>query len=355
MSGVPTRTYRLVTSLARTRGGNDGFGGVRKHIELGPREKRRLCRIEGRGRIVRIWMTLPGRDRALMGAVLRAYWDGEEEPSVEAPLGAFFGASFGKPLRFVSDKLVIAGGGYLCRFEMPFYDGAILELENDSRRSLRNLFFQIGYYEEPDRTEREPTFHASYRRENPTRTDAPFVALEARGAGFLAGLRMDVQNRSWWLRPPLREIILPRGLGLGVLEGWETIVVDEDSTPIQGTGLEDYFSGGFYFQGGPFSTPTYGCTRRSFLAGRVSAYRFHENDRIFFRRSLDLRFDHGVNNTMQADMSSVAYWYQTEPHRPFPPLPASRRARVPWSTFAQWALLAAFFVGAVELALRAVR
>jgi hypothetical protein len=355
MSDVPPRTYRLVTSLTRIGDTKNGFGGVRKHVDLAPGEKRRLCRLEGRGRIVRIWMTLPGGAAALTGAVLRMYWDGEEDPSVEAPLGAFFGATFGKARPFVSEKMIIAGGGYLCRFEMPFHDGAILELQNDSMKPLRNVFFQIGYYEEPDRTDREPTFHASYRRENPTRSDAPFVALEARGAGYLAGLRMDVQNRSWWLKPPVREIILPRGLGLGVMEGWETIVVDEDSTPIRGTGLEDYFSGGFYFQGGPFSTPTHGCTRRSFFAGRMSAYRFHENDRIFFRRSLDLRIDHGVNNGMQADMSSVAYWYQTEPHHPLPPLPASRRARVPWVNVAQWTLVAAVFAAAVELALRAVR
>ena len=69
------------------------------------------------------------------------------------------------------------------------------------------------------------------------------MALEAEGTGWFAGLKLDVQNRSWWLKPPLRHIALPRGLGLGLLEGWETIVVDnDDATPIKGTGAEDYVS-----------------------------------------------------------------------------------------------------------------
>jgi hypothetical protein len=89
----------------------------------------------------------------------------------------------------------------------------------------------------------------------------------------------------------------------------------------------------------------------------VSAYRFHLDDRIFFRRSLDMSLDHGVHNTMETDVSSVAYWYQTEPHRPFPALPAERERRVrpPWSTFAQWGLVAMLFVALVEMVIRSIR
>jgi hypothetical protein len=234
---------------------------------------------------------------------------------------------------------VIAGGGYLCRFEMPFNDGAVIEIENQSPSPLRNLFFQIGSYEETARAEREPTLHARFRRENPTTPDRPVQVARAAGRGWFVGLKVDAQNRSWWLKPPLKEIALPRGLGLGLLEGWETVTVD-GGPPISGTGAEDYFSGGFYFRGGPFSTPTHGCTARSFLTGRVAAYRFHVDDPIAFEKSFEMTLDHGLENGMEGDYSVVAYWYQHEPHEPFPALPASelRRTHVPWANPLQWLL-----------------
>ena len=76
------------------------------------------------------------------------------------------------------------------------------------------------------------TFHAQFRRENPTRNDDAFVALEAKGNGWFAGFKLDAQCRDWWLRFPLRDIALPRGFGLGILEGWETVVLDNDTSKI---------------------------------------------------------------------------------------------------------------------------
>src|SRR6266496_2752720 len=153
---------------------------------------------------------------------------------------------------------------------------------------------------------------------------------------------MDIENRAWWLTPPFRDIPLPRGFGLGVLEGWESITVDDDrSSVVAGTGTEDYFSGGFYFKDVPFSTPTHGCTKRSFFTGRVSAYRFHVDDPIYFSKSIEIAFDHGLKNSMAADYSGVAYWYQDEPHVPLPPLPDAngRRLRFPWTNVSQWLVL----------------
>jgi Protein of unknown function (DUF2961) len=308
-----------------------------------------LGRIEGRGRIVRLWLTLPviGHSSVLKNAVLRMFWDGETAPSVEVPLGDFFGASFGKPRRLVSDRILIVGGAYLSRFAMPFHESAVIEIANESGRTLRALFFQIAYYEEPNRQEREPTFHAQYRQQRRTKPGEPFVALQAKGRGRLAGVKIDMQSRAWWLKPPLRHIPLPRGFGLGVLEGWETITVDDDrAAGMSGTGGEDYFLGGFYFQGAPFCTPTHGCTHRSYFTGRVSAYRFHVDDPIDFGKSIYFALDHGLHNSMEADFRSVAYWYQHEPHDPFPSLPpvAERRPLVPVSNPAQWLLFAIFFI-----------
>jgi hypothetical protein len=346
--------FRLITSLRLVPPDGSAFDGVRKHVDIAPGETARLCRIQGAGRIVRLWITLPvlGQSVVLKRAVLRMYWDGEARPSVEVPLGDFFGAAFGRPAELVSEPLVLAGGAYLCRFEMPFNTEAILEIANDSDAPVRYLFFQVGYYEEPPREEPAPTFHAQYRQEDPTTPGEPVVLLEATGRGWLAGLKVDVQNRAWWLRPPLRDILLPRGLGLGLLEGWETMVVDGDrAAPLVGTGAEDYFSGGFYFKGGPFCTPGHGCTSKSFLLGRASAYRFHLDDPIFFDESLSITLDHGLRNGMEGTYSSVAYWYQHEPHGPSPALPAAarRRPRFPWVNLAQWLLCATLLGGAIGL------
>jgi D-arabinan exo alpha-(1,3)/(1,5)-arabinofuranosidase (non-reducing end) len=343
--GRGARRFRLITSLKQGPSDGTAFDGVRKHVDIAPRTTLRLCELEGAGRIVRLWITLPvlGRGFVLKRAVLRIYWDGEASPSVEVPLGDFFGASFGKPARLVSESLVVAGGAYLSRFEMPFNTRAILEIANDSDQAVRDLFFQVGYYEEPARAEPEPTLHACYRHEDPKENDGSVTLLQATGRGWLAGIKVDVQNSSWWLKLPLRDIVLPRGFGLGLLEGWETMVVDGDhAAPLLGTGAEDYFSGGFYFKGAPFCTPTHGCTMRSFLLGRVSAYRLHLNDPIFFADSMSVTLDHGLKNRMSGSYSSVAYWYQSEPHAPFPAFPpVSRRIpRWPWINVVQWVICA---------------
>lgn len=205
--------YRLATSRE----------GIEKDFTLAPGERRELCRLEGSGRIVRLWVTLPvfGQPRALKQLVLRAFWDGEAAPSIEVPLGDFFGAAFGRPRALISQALVVAGGGYLCHLEMPFNADARLELTNQGASAARHLFFQVGWYEEPLRAAGLPTLHAQYRQQWPTEPDEPVVVLKASGAGRLAGLRLDLQGQAWWLKPPLRAMALPRGFGLGLLEGWE--------------------------------------------------------------------------------------------------------------------------------------
>ena len=143
-------------------------------------------------------------------------------------------------------------------------------VENQSNSRLRLLFFQIGYYEDQAVLRGTPTFHVQWRRQNPTVAGQPFVALSAKGEGTLVGVKADIQNRSWWLRPPISKIFFPRGLGLGLLEGPESIHIDEEETPgVVGTGTEDFFLGGWYFKGGAFNAPTHGVTLRSFVAGRV--------------------------------------------------------------------------------------
>lgn len=351
----------LVTSLGKTRGIDDPERArlEDKCVTLAPGEKLCLCDLPGPGRIVRIWFTVPLLGRPLLrDVVIRMYWDDEAEPSVACPLGDLFGAAFARPHRIVSDRLVIAGGGYLCRFEMPFARRAVVEIENQSLRPVRFFFFQIGYYRDEEPQPDLETFHAQWRRDNPTVQGRPCTVLEAKGRGRFVGLKVDIQNRSLWLKPPFAHIVIPRGLGIGTLEGWETMRVDGEARPsIVGTGGEDYFSGGFYFSGGAFCTPTHGAIVRSYLTGRVSAYRFHVDDPIPFAESLEVTMDHGFANTMEADYCSVAYWYQKEPHAPFPPLPppSARRPLSPWINVAQILLGAGLVTAALAALIASVR
>jgi hypothetical protein len=133
-----------------------------------------------------------------------------------------------------------------------------------------------------------------------------------------------MQNRQWWLRPPVREIKFPRGFGLGMMEGWESIYRDGETEPsVRGTGTEDYFNGAWYYlaKGGRFSAPYHGCILRDVLRGRVAAYRFEMSAPVSFSRSLRVQIQHGFYNDLPGDYSSTAYWYQAEPHRPYSELP----------------------------------
>jgi hypothetical protein len=155
-----------------------------------------------------------------------------------------------------------------------------------------------------------------------------------------------MQNREWWLQGPMREIAFPHGFGLGMMEGWETITRDGEKEPsVSGTGTEDYFNGAWYFlsKGGRFSAPYHGCIVRDVLRSRIAVYRFDMSAPVPFSRSLKVCVDHGFYNRLECDYSSTAYWYQTEPHRPFPELtPANLRQPDPATrNLAQSALLLA--------------
>jgi len=115
------------------------------------------------------------------------------------------------------------------------------------------------------------------------------------------------------------------------LEGNERVFIDGERAPsIIGTGTEDYFSSGWYFDTGPYSAPYHGATIKDSLTGRISAYRWHIEDPIPFTRSLRFTIEHGgTNDTHRVDYTSVAFWYQTHPHARFPALPADLMPIVP--------------------------
>ena len=324
----------------------------RKRVLLAPGETHTIGELTGAGMITRMWMTtlLPLNLHALRNLTLRLYWDGEPQPSVDCPFGDFFGAPFGRYVGYVAEPMSLTSGGFNCIWPMPYASGARLEISNDGPGTVDPLFYQVTFYELDAPPESKLRFHAQWRRDNPTRPAEPYTVLEARGVGHYVGCHMFMQNREWWLRSPLRDIIFPYGFGMGMLEGQERIWVDGEATPsVVGTGTEDYFNAGWYFIGDGFSAPQHGCTMRNFVTGRAAAYRFDLTSPVPFRQSLRMTLDHGFENMLECDYASVAYWYQEEPHLAFPPLPptAARRPLSPLGNVVQAALTlgAPAFVG----------
>jgi hypothetical protein len=272
----------------------------------------------GAGIVRRFWVTIAPRSHAEIHrqAILRMYWDDEPTPSVEVPIGDFFGVGFGQQVDYISLPLNQTSGGYNCYWPMPFHKSAKWTLTNLSGRRIDAFYYNIdftGY-------EKLPTdlmhFHAQWRRENPTTDKQNYTILEAAGRGHFVGCAMFMQAR--------------RGGAIGYLEGDEMIHIDGESQPsIIGTGTEDYFSSGWYFDRGTYSAPYHGVQIKDDKLGRINAYRWHIEDAMPFRKSIKVTIEHGHGSTWPADYSSVAFWYQSEPHAPFPSLPADPKDLLP--------------------------
>jgi hypothetical protein len=349
----PGRT-RQASSFGRDPYRGSNWGGFRhmeacvKRILIAPGETHTMASLSGAGIITRIWTTtlLPFNAHALRNLVLRFYWDGETQPSVESPFGDFFGAPFGSYQPYASVPMSLTAGAFNCLWLMPYAKGARLEVTNEGAKAVDPFFYNITYQDLPDGPPSDLRFHALWRRENPTQPGIPYTILDAEGSGHYVGCHLNMQSREWWLRAPVRDIRFPRGFGLGMMEGWEMIYRDGESEPsVRGTGTEDYFNGAWYFltKGGRFSTPYHGCLVRDVLRGRVAAYRFDMAAPVSFSRSLRIQVAHGFYNDLACDYSSTAYWYQSEPHRPFSEMPptTARRPQPATVNLAQSALVLA--------------
>ena len=268
-----------------------------------------LLDYNGAGTIRRWWVTVapfnnPELQRQL---IIRCYWDNETTPSVEVPLGDFFGVGFGQYHQYISPPLNMTSGGYNCYWAMPFRRHARITVENRSKRRCDALYYNIDL-----ETAKPPTpllyFHAQFRRVQPT-LGQPVTILKATGRGHYVGTVLSMQSL--------------RGRNLGFLEGDERVFVDGETQPsIIGTGTEDYFSSGWYFNSGTYAAPYHGLTIKDDERARISAYRWHIPDPIPFEKSLNFTIEHGArNDAPRTDYCSVAFWYQTHPRAPFPPLP----------------------------------
>jgi hypothetical protein len=296
-----TETVGPLERVATTdrKGGNDDF------VSVAPGQTVTLLDTRGPGLVRHVWMTVRPRDQTevLRGLVLRAYWDDEADPSVEAPLGDFFAVGFGERAEVSSQLVTQQSGGLNCYWPMPFRARARVTVTNYSAVNVDALYAQIDLSRPAAVAADEPYFHAHWHR---ARTDHenPHVLLDTRGAGSYVGTVLSMQNLA--------------NRSLLFLEGDDAFTIDDDRTPsIVGTGTEDYFLAGWYFDRGPFSAWTHGATVLDPAGGRVSAFRWHVVDRIPFRKRLRATIEDGLtffSGKPNADYASVAFYYQTEPH-----------------------------------------
>jgi hypothetical protein len=345
---------RRISSHDRTGGNHDWFT-----VKSG--ESVILAEEEGAGCITHMWCTMSCKSKHyLRNIIIRMYWDGEKEdqPSVEAPIGDFFGLGHAKRRPFVSLPFQMTprgGRGFNSWWPMPYSKQFKLTLENDNPDSLQ-FYFYIDYeiYEDGfDNAQDYGRFHAQWRRENPTKVkfvdettgekfkrskpvrfnykggkntnplDYNYRILEARGKGHYVGCNLNIDNMT-----SLFHINWPG-------EGDDMIFIDDDITKkkptLYGTGTEDYVNQA-YGQGKQHFAPYHGTILPGGFNfwGNISYYRYHVEDPVYFNKEIIVTIEHGHDNHRGDDWSSTAYWYQVEPHdhKLFPEL-LDRKGRRP--------------------------
>ncbi len=286
-----------------------------------------LADIEGPGAIQHIWLTV--HPLAWRRLVLRFYWDHEETPSIEVPVGDFFCNGWCQRCNITSLAVAVnPAGGFNCYWEMPFRQHARITVENLWPEEVRGFFYQITYTLTDVPADRL-YLHAQWRRNNPLPYKSVHTIVDGvRGQGHYVGtyLAWGVHSTGWWGEGEVKFY----------LDG------DTDWPTICGTGTEDYFGGAWNFEHpkgeyGVFSAPFSGLPQVIKPDGlyqsqqRFGMYRWHIMDPIRFQRDLRVTIQAlGWQSQMdgkprylplQDDISSVAFWYQTEPHVPFPKLP----------------------------------
>jgi hypothetical protein len=294
---------------------HDTTGGNNDRINIHAGKTAEIFNVSGPGLITRIWITIDSRDpHFLRRILLRMYWDDESYPSVEVPVGDFFGSPF-EYRHFAAENIGMTSGGYYCYFPMPFNNRAKIEIVNETGEEIYAFYYQIGYYQMPAQfDDNTGYFHAYWNREARTQNDNNYVALKAVGNGQFAGINFSSQSYN---------------SSLFYLEGDEMFYVDGEEEPsIYGTGMEDYFTSGWYFKNGEFATDYHGLVMKDGEKGRITAYRHHIRDAIPFKDSIEISFEHGHANEQAVDFSTVAFWYQIEPHRKFPAIPVAGQ-RIP--------------------------
>ena len=307
----------------------DTSGGNSDNVRIGHAETKVIASTTSPGCIKHIWCTFmaDGIDEKLekyylRKIVIRMFWDNAPIPSVEVPLGDFFGMGHGMRRNFVSAPLQMSpenGSALNCWFPMPFSTGARIEIENQCQKAIK-VYYYIDWEKYDTLDDDLLRFHASWNREitkgisekgigqmefqdsgvNKT-GEGNYVILAAEGEGHYVGCNVNIHNQrlSWYWDWPG--------------EGDDMIFVDGEKWPpqIHGTGTEDYFNGAFC-PTQPYNAPYHGIILGGGVnwASKITYYRYHILDPITFKKSIQVTIEHGHANRRSDDWSSTAYWYQ---------------------------------------------
>jgi hypothetical protein len=274
---------------------------IERTIRLNPGEKGRLLGLSGSGAITSLKLDIsPPNKEILDDCRLKMSWDNESSPSVDVPLGHFFGSGLGE-VDFKSLPIGMSKTGmYYCYFPMPYWRSAKISIQNNSTKKIDQLKYEIRYTSKPYEKDRAGYFKAFYNKEHPTTPGKDHTILKTQGRGHYVGV-----------------ILTAGGKGMKAWEGDERIYIDNSATPqLHGTGAEDYFNGAWYFNKGMFTLPTHGYTARikekqannkNLLF--LNCYRLHLSDYIPFYSSIKVGIEHGNGNRVPGFYSSVAYYY----------------------------------------------
>lgn len=325
---------RRVSSYDKTGGNGDCLGGIKDG------EKRTIMEVKGAGIINHIWITIAPEAAKLSrnDIILKMYWDGNDYPSVEAPIGPFFGNGWNETYDVVTTPLSVSPGwgkSYVCYFAMPFAKGAKIEIENQTGEVIQSFYYNIDYTEMPALPENTGRFHAWYNHQitealpdgenewgllgetgKNLKGENNYVFADIKGKGQFVGVNYYVN--------------CPTTMWYG--EGDEMFFIDGEALPsMNGTGTEDFFNTSWCPKE-LFSHPYFGYPRvnnETGWLGHTHIYRYFIADPIYFEQSGRFTIEHGHNNNLTLDLASVAYWYQDKAERLPQPLTKEQRVHKP--------------------------
>jgi hypothetical protein len=328
------RYARAMEHASLKQSSYDRTGGNRDFWTIPAGGVQEIFRADGPGVISHIWFTIAAQSQQhLKEIVLRAYWDGNDKPSVETPVGDFFGLNLGQYVLYESAYLAVSPGRSLnAYFAMPYRRSARLTVTNEGKAQVNAFYSNIDYQTVKSLPADTLYFHAQYRQASPcaasTGEEAKinpagaknYVYAETRGRGHLMGVTLGVLiNADGWMG-----------------EGDDMIFVDDETKPaIIGTGSEDYFLGSWNFGGRdgaiPFGHRYYGApliVMPERTGGRYCCYRWHGDNPVTFNRYMKHTMEHGHGNDRHDNFFSACYWYQDRPFTEFPAL-APVEERIP--------------------------
>lgn len=325
----------------KTRNGRKGSPCIEHFM---PGDEATLLDTNGPGIIRHIWITIPPKNpKHLRNMILRFYWDDQIIPSVEVPIGDFFGVSHGLQRHLITRYICMQDGrGFNCNFPMPFKKKAKIVVKNESDSEIELVFYQIDYSIGDILGADIGYFHAQFRRQNPCPLNTDYIILDGvKGRGLYIGTVLGIRNcfyghlNEWW--------------GEGEIKFY---IDDDDQYPtICGTGTEDYIGSAWGTE--ETVTPDRGAPIIDNKNGYYSLYRFHIDDPIYFNDSIRVtiqqlgagsekvarmfygnegNYYHAVGTKEEDgicifersdDYSSVAFWYQELPTQPFPAFPSA--------------------------------